>query len=449
VSSTETTSSRRELREAMAAGTAVEIDLQSVTKQFSGSAAPAVEDFSLTIPAGEIVVFVGPSGCGKTTTMRMINRLVRPTSGRILIGGADAAKMKTDDLRRRIGYVVQQAGLLPHLTVRQNIESVPRLLKWKSARTRERSSELFELVGLDEAEFAERYPRELSGGQQQRVGVARALAADPPILLMDEPFGALDPITRDRLQSELLKIQRRVRKTIVFVTHDIDEAIKLGDRVVVLKERSRIAQQGPPDEILANPADRYVRSFIGGGAAVKRLHLVRVEDLELERYPAFTEPQGYDEILRQLAETGYEYALLLDDQRRPHRWLHRDELQDRPGRPDLEGQAVQGVVMGTTTLHDAMDEMLSSGTGVVPAVDDRGAYLGTVRLDQVTDALDEIHVTAVAEQEDSAPVQTLAEITGELDSRELQSAQEILDRERSRRQADPSDPAEPKETEDA
>ncbi len=434
MSSTETTSgSRQELREAMAAGTAVEIDLQSVTKQYAGSASPAVEEFSLTIPAGEIVVFVGPSGCGKTTTMRMINRLVRPTSGRILIGGADAAKMKTDDLRRHIGYVVQQAGLLPHLTVRQNIETVPRLLKWKSARIDERSSELFELVGLDESEFAGRYPRELSGGQQQRVGVARALAADPPILLMDEPFGALDPITRDRLQSELLKIQRRVRKTIVFVTHDIDEAIKLGDRVVVLKERSRIAQQGPPDRILAEPADRYVRSFIGGGAAVKRLHLVRVENLDLERYPAFTEPEGYDEILHQLEETGYEYALLLDNHQRPQRWLHRDELQDRPGRPDLEGQAVQGVVMATTTLHDAMDEMLSSGTGVVPAVDDRGAYIGAVRLEQVTDALEDIHVTAVAEQEDATPVQTLAEITGELDSRELQAAQQVLDEERAAR----------------
>jgi osmoprotectant transport system ATP-binding protein len=440
VPDTKTTSaSRRALRETMEAGTAVEIDLRSVTKQYPGSAAPAVEDFSLTIPAGEIVVFVGPSGCGKTTTMRMINRLVRPTGGRILIGGVDTATMKTDDLRRRIGYVVQQAGLLPHLTVRQNIETVPRLLKWKSARIDARSSELFELVGLDEAEFADRYPRELSGGQQQRVGVARALAADPPILLMDEPFGALDPITRDRLQSELLKIQRRVRKTIVFVTHDIDEAIKLGDRVVVLKERSRIAQQGPPDEILAHPADRYVRSFIGGGAAVKRLHLVRVEDLDLEPYPAFTEPEGYDEILRQLGERGYEYALLLDHQKRPQRWLHEDELRDRPGRPDLEGQPVQGVVMATTTLHDAMDEMLSSGTGVVPAVDDRGGYVGVVRLDQVLEALEGVHVTSVAEQEDSTPVQTLAEITGELDSRELQAAQELLDRERDAREGTDAD----------
>jgi osmoprotectant transport system ATP-binding protein len=405
----------------MASGEAVEIDLRSVTKHYPGSAAPAVEEFSLRIPAGEIVVFVGPSGCGKTTTMRMINRLVQPTSGQILIGGEDAATMRSDTLRRHIGYVVQQAGLLPHLTVRQNIETVPRLLGWKRGRIAERSTELFELVGLDEGEFAGRYPRELSGGQQQRIGVARALAADPPILLMDEPFGALDPITRDRLQSELLKIQRRVRKTIVFVTHDIDEAIKLGDRVVVLKERSKIAQAGAPDEILAEPADRYVRAFIGGGAAVKRLHLVRVEDIDLQPYPSFTVADGYEAIIREVAERRLDYALLLDHQGRPQRWLHRDELEDRPAHPEREGQEVAGVVMATTTLHDAMDEMLSSGTGVVPAVDDRGAYLGAVRLDQVTAALEETHHTPVATQADAAPVRTLAEITGEIDRRDLEA----------------------------
>jgi osmoprotectant transport system ATP-binding protein len=423
----DTTNVPTSLRDAMATGEAVQIDLEGVTKRYAGTTTPAVEDFSLTIPAGEIVVFVGPSGCGKTTTMRMINRLVRPTAGRILIGGEDAAEMKTDVLRRHIGYVVQQAGLLPHLTVRQNIETVPKLLRWKRDRIAARSSELFDLVGLDEGQYAGRYPRELSGGQQQRVGVARALAADPPILLMDEPFGALDPITRDRLQSELLKIQRRVRKTIVFVTHDIDEAIKLGDRVVVLRERSQIAQAGAPDEILARPADRYVRAFIGGGAAVKRLHLVRVEDVELEPYPSFSHPEGYDEIIRQLDSSHRDYALLLDGHGRPQRWLHRDELADRPAHPEREGQEVRGVVMATTTLHDAMDEMLSSGTGVVPAVDDRGAYVGVVRLDQVTATLEETHVTRVAEQADAEPVRTLAEITGEIDRADLEAERERQD----------------------
>ena len=401
---------------------AVDIELEQVTKRFPGQEVAAVEDFSLSIPAGEIVVFVGPSGCGKTTTMRMINRLVRPTSGRILIGGRDAAEIPSDQLRRRIGYVVQQAGLLPHLTVRQNLETVPRLLKWDKARIAERSSELFDLVGLPEEEFAQRFPRELSGGQQQRVGVARALAADPPVLLMDEPFGALDPITRDRLQSELVKIQRRVRKTIVFVTHDIDEAIKLGDRVVVLRERSRIAQQGPPDEILAAPADRYVRAFIGGGAAVKRLQLVRVEDLEREDYPAFTRADGYDGILRTLRERRLDCAILLDEHRRPTRWLYLDELEDRPAQPEREGQAISGVVTATTTIHDAMNEMLAAGTGVVPVVDDQGVYAGAVRLKQVLAALEETHVTPVAEQSEAAPVRTIEEITGEIDGRAVQAA---------------------------
>jgi osmoprotectant transport system ATP-binding protein len=303
---------------------------------------------------------------------------------------------------------------------------VTRLLGWKPPEIRRRVDDLLELVGLPANKYRDRLPRALSGGQQQRVGVARALAADPPILLMDEPFGALDPITRDRLQSELLKIQRRVRKTIVFVTHDIDEAIKLGDRVVVLKERSKIAQQGPPDEILANPADRYVRAFIGGGAAVKRLHLVRVEDLELEPYPAFSQPDGYEAIIDVVNDKGYTYALLLDGRGRPQRWLHRDELADRPANPEREGQEVTGVVTATTTLHDAMDEMLSSGTGVVPAVDDSGAYLGTVRLDQVTAALEQIHHRTQAEQADAAPVRTVAEITGEIDRRELDAEQERL-----------------------
>ncbi|WP_445974775.1 betaine/proline/choline family ABC transporter ATP-binding protein [Patulibacter defluvii] len=390
------------------------MELRGVTKHYPGAAQPAVEEFDLEIAAGEVMVFVGPSGCGKTTTMRMINRLVRPTSGQILIGGRDAATLDEDTLRRSIGYVVQQAGLLPHMTVRQNVETVPRLLRWPKARIRERTSELLELVGLDEREFGGRYPRELSGGQQQRVGVARALAGDPGVLLMDEPFGALDPITRDRLQSELLKIQRRVRKTIVFVTHDIDEAMKLGDRVAVLRDRSRIAQLGAPDEILAHPASRYVRSFIGGGSAVKRLHLVRVGDTELGPYPRFADPRDYDRVLRELEQQDLDCALLVDGQDRPQRWLYRDEIEDRPARPDLEGQPVKGVVTATTTLHDAMDEMLSSGVGVVPAVDDRGAFIGVVRLDQVIEALSETHVRPVADRPEATAVTTVAEITGEI-----------------------------------
>ncbi|MGQ0840019.1 ABC transporter ATP-binding protein [Actinokineospora sp.] len=258
----------------------VMIRLDTVHKRYSGQSGDAVAPLSMDIRAGEFVVFVGPSGCGKTTTLRMINRMVEPSGGRIWIDGKDVTKVDVDDLRRHIGYVIQQVGLIPHMTVAANIGLVPRLLGWDKARTESRVDELLDLVGLEPAQFRTRYPKQLSGGQQQRIGVARALAADPPVMLMDEPFGAIDPITRGRLQEEFLDLQRRIRKTIVFVTHDIDEALKLGDRVAVFSEGSRLAQFASPLEILTNPADDYVRSFVGSGAAIRRLALLRVGDLD-------------------------------------------------------------------------------------------------------------------------------------------------------------------------
>ncbi|WP_326821943.1 ABC transporter ATP-binding protein [Streptosporangium sp. NBC_01756] len=257
----------------------VRIELRGLTKHYPGQAAPAVDGVDLDIPAGELVVFVGPSGCGKTTTMKMINRLVEPTSGEIRIGGKDILSLHPDELRRHIGYAIQQVGLFPHMTIGQNIALVPKLLGWPAARTAARVEELLSLVNLEPSLFHDRYPRQLSGGQQQRVGVARALAADPPVMLMDEPFGATDPITREHLQKEFVKLQRQLRKTIIFVTHDFEEAIKLGDRIAVLKERSHIAQYDTPANILARPADAYVAGFIGEDATLKRLALLRVEDL--------------------------------------------------------------------------------------------------------------------------------------------------------------------------
>ncbi|HEX5594614.1 MAG TPA: ABC transporter ATP-binding protein [Micromonosporaceae bacterium] len=254
----------------------VEINLVNVTKQYPGQPEPAVDRVSLRIPAGELVVLVGPSGCGKTTTMKMINRLIESTSGEITIGGENIRALEPDQLRRRIGYVIQQTGLFPHLTIADNIALVPRMLRWNRDRVRKRVDELLDMVGLDPARYRQRYPRQLSGGQQQRVGVARALAADPPVMLMDEPFGATDPVTRERLQNEFLRLQRELRKTIIFVTHDFDEAIKLGDRIAVLREKSHIAQYDSPDRILAAPADDYVASFIGAGARIKRLGLTCV-----------------------------------------------------------------------------------------------------------------------------------------------------------------------------
>jgi len=265
-----------------AAPSAAVVTLEHVSKRYGPpGSAPAVTDLSLSIPAGEICVLVGPSGCGKTTTMKMINRLIEPSGGRITIDGEDVMSLPAVELRRRIGYVIQQVGLFPHLTVAENVAVVPRLLRWPDARVRKRVEELLELVRLDPASYRGRYPAALSGGERQRVGVARALAADPPLMLMDEPFGAVDPILRDRLQNEFLRLQARVRKTIVFVTHDVDEAIKMADRIAILQRGGVLAQYDTPDAILAEPAGEFVEHFVGADRGLKRLSLGRVRDLPL------------------------------------------------------------------------------------------------------------------------------------------------------------------------
>ncbi len=264
----------------------VPITLRKLTKRYAGTKKPAVDAVTMEIPAGEIVVLVGPSGCGKTTTMRMINRMITPTSGTIEIDGQDVASLNDTTLRRQIGYVIQQIGLIPHLTIASNVALVPKLLKWDKQRIRDRVDEMLATVGLDPETYRDRYPRQLSGGQQQRVGVARALAADPPLMLMDEPFGAVDPITRGNLQDEFLNLQKTLKKTIVFVTHDFDEALKLGDRIAVLREGSQIAQYDTPENILASPADDFVAGFIGEGAAIKRLHFEEVGTLPLDEVAA-------------------------------------------------------------------------------------------------------------------------------------------------------------------
>ncbi|MDQ4024302.1 MAG: ABC transporter ATP-binding protein [Actinomycetota bacterium] len=256
------------------------ISMRDVTKSFPGTPAPAVTSLSLEIAAGETVVLVGPSGCGKTTTMKMINRLVEPTSGTILVEGTDVMRQDPVELRRRIGYVIQSIGLMPHRTVAENIATVPKLVGWDEARTKARVSELTEVLELD-PDLLRRYPNELSGGQRQRVGVARALAVDPPVMLMDEPFGAVDPIVRERLQDQFLRIQGELRKTIVFVTHDVDEAIKMADRIAILNKGGILEQFAPPEEILRAPANDFVRQFVGQERALKRLSLLRVRDVEL------------------------------------------------------------------------------------------------------------------------------------------------------------------------
>nr|MBA3655304.1 ABC transporter ATP-binding protein [Actinomycetota bacterium] len=260
------------------------IRLEAVTKRYDDGTI-AVDALTLDVAEGETCVLVGPSGCGKTTTMKMINRLVEPTSGRITVDGEDVLSVDPVQLRRRMGYVIQQVGLFPHQTVAANVATVPRLLGWDKARTQRRVDELLDLVGLDAGRYRSRYPHQLSGGQRQRVGVARALAADPPVLLMDEPFGAIDPITRDRLQGEFVRLQGELRKTVVFVTHDVDEAVRLGDRIAVLAEGGRLEQYAPPAEVLGQPATPFVADFVGADRGIKRLTVLRLDAVDVTPGP--------------------------------------------------------------------------------------------------------------------------------------------------------------------
>ncbi len=355
------------------------IRLDRLTKQFPGQSTSAVEELTLEIPAGEIVVFVGPSGCGKTTTMRMINRLIEPSSGRILLGEEDVTRINPDQLRRRIGYVIQQVGLFPHMTIGQNIALVPRMLGWDKRRVDARADELLELVGLEPAMYRQRYPKELSGGQQQRVGVARALAADPPVMLMDEPFGAIDPITRERLQNEFLRLQQIIRKTIVFVTHDIHEAIKLGDRIAILDKGSRVAQYDTPERILSHPADDFVAEFIGPGASVRSLGLTQLADITLASCCVVELDASVDKARALLARTGQDRVLLVDEQRRPRGWRRASDLeQGMPG-----GGGPLAVLRRSQTVHDVLNELLRTGDTVAVIVDSDGAYEGVLRLETI------------------------------------------------------------------
>jgi osmoprotectant transport system ATP-binding protein len=317
----------------------------------------------------------------------MINRLIEPTSGKILLGGEDALSIDPDTLRRRIGYAIQQAGLFPHLTVAQNVGVVPGLLNWSKPRIAARVDEMLDLVGMDPAEFRSRFPRQLSGGQQQRVGVARALAADPPVLLMDEPFGAVDPITRGNLQDELMRLQSELRKTIVFVTHDFDEAVKLGDRIAVLGDHSRILQYDTPEAILANPADDTVAGFVGAGASLKQLTLLRVRDIELAQAVTANLDEEPSAVRQRLEADSRKFALVLDAQRRPHRWIHVRQLTGDSlatlGRP------VGDLVSLQSTLQDALEAILTEGGDAV-VTGPRGEYEGLVQLDTVVAKIREL-----------------------------------------------------------
>ena len=320
--------------------------------------------------------------------------MIQPTGGRIFFDGEDVTDVNADQLRRRIGYVIQQIGLFPHMTIRDNIGTVPKLLGWDSSKIDKRADELLDLVGMDPELYRDRYPKELSGGQAQRVGVARALAADPPVMLMDEPFGAIDPITRDRLQNEFLRVQEELRKTIVFVTHDIDEAIKMGDRIVVLGEQSRIAQYDTPERILAFPVDDFVKDFIGSGATLKGLNLERVGQLQLNDVERVVEGASRTDVQAAIDRSHDGWVMVTTSAGHPVRWVRHEDLERTDKPLDEVGQQVGAIVHRRDTLRDALENMLQSSAACATVVDKDGGYLGVVQIDTLTAKIHEMQSAA-------------------------------------------------------
>jgi osmoprotectant transport system ATP-binding protein len=393
---------------------AADLEFRGVSKRYPGQNEAAIENLSLKVDAGEICVLVGPSGCGKTTAMRLVNRMIDLTEGDILLDGRSVTDRSPAELRRHIGYAIQQIGLFPHLTVGANIATVPRLLGWDKARIAARVDELLDLVSLDPHETRDRYPAQLSGGQRQRVGVARALAADPPLMLMDEPFGAIDPINRERLQNEFLRLQARIKKTVVFVTHDIDEAIKMGDRIAVLKKGGKLAQYATPAELLMYPADRFVEDFVGADRALKRLALQRVRDIDLWKAAEARMGESTADVRLKLQDADLSIPLLVDDQRRPTGWLSHRALEGERVQEDIRS-AAEPVVELDDILRDALSDLLASETRYAPVVDGQGRAAGVLSLEVIgrflhtapkeartgADLVDETEDAALAQTPDS------------------------------------------------
>ena len=361
---------------------AASLEFRNVTKRYPGQQDPAIQDLSLEVGAGEICVLVGPSGCGKTTAMRLVNRMIDLTEGDILLDGRSVTDRSPAELRRHIGYAIQQIGLFPHLTIADNIATVPRLLGWDKRRVSARVDELLELVSLDPADTRDRYPAQLSGGQRQRIGVARALAADPPLLLMDEPFGAIDPINRERLQNEFLRLQTEIKKTVIFVTHDIDEAIKMGDRIAVLKKGGKLAQYAEPGELLMYPADKFVEDFVGADRALKRLALQRVRDIDLWKVATVRVGEPTAEAKRKLEDADLSIPLLVDDGERPIGWLSHRGLQGERVESQLRSQAEPTVELDDI-LRDALSDLLSHETRYAAVVDEDGRASGVLSLEVI------------------------------------------------------------------
>ncbi|WP_406104972.1 betaine/proline/choline family ABC transporter ATP-binding protein [Streptomyces sp. NBC_01003] len=357
------------------------IRFEHVTKRYADGTT-AVDDLSFEVNEGELVTLVGPSGCGKTTTMKMVNRLIEPSEGRIFLDGDDISGIDPVQLRRRIGYVIQQVGLFPHKTVLDNTATVPHLLGVKRAKARERAAELLDLVGLDPRTFGDRYPDQLSGGQRQRVGVARALAADPPVLLMDEPFGAVDPVVREHLQNEFLRLQQAVRKTVLFVTHDIEEAVRLGDRIAVYGQ-GRIEQFDTPPTVLGAPANEYVADFVGADRGLKRLSVTPIEESDLEQPPVV----HLDDPLP--AKLDAPWAVVLDGDNNLHGWISAEHARVQSGTVREHARRMEAWLPVGASLKQAFATMLQHDAGWIAVIDERseGRFLGVLTPARLHEAL--------------------------------------------------------------
>lgn len=372
------------------------IELEHVTKVYPDGT-DAVKGVTLQINEGEVCILLGPSGCGKTTTMKMINRLIAITDGHIYIDGQVNTQMNENQLRRSIGYAIQEIGLFPHMTVGQNIATVPSLLGWSRKQRRERASELLDLVGMNPDDFIDRYPSELSGGQRQRVGVARCLGADPPILLMDEPFGAIDPITREKLQNEFLKIQQEIKKTIVFVTHDFDEALKMGDRIALMQQ-GELIQYDQPSVLLSHPKNEFVRDFVGADRALKGIRLMRVKEVMRQNPPKVNLDDSVERARQVMDQDRRDWAVVVDEDNRLCGWANRKNLD--------EGQTVRDILMPPTTtattdtvLNEALSLMLMSAIGNLGIVDRQGRLEGVLTYNAIRRVLGEIYAEEEADEE--------------------------------------------------
>jgi osmoprotectant transport system ATP-binding protein len=362
------------------------IRLERVTKVFPGSSAPAVDHVSMDVAAGEICVLLGPSGCGKTTTLKMVNRLIEPTSGAIYINGRNTAEQNPVELRRSLGYVIQQIGLFPNKTIEDNICVVPDILGWDRAKSRKRAAELLEMVALDPSIFLKRYPRELSGGQQQRIGVLRALAADPPVLLMDEPFGAIDPINRAIIQDEFLKMQATLKKTVMFVSHDIDEAVKMASRIAIFRE-ARLVQYDTPDHILAHPANSFVSDFVGGDRTLKRLQLLSVPDAMMHDPPKVTAADTLERAAALMEEHGHSAIVMVGPRGRPRGWVGIKAAQGARGRVAEHFENLPTTIRLSEDLRTAVSTMFRHDVAWLACVDDDGLFKGYVTLRGITQLL--------------------------------------------------------------